>query len=166
MAFCRRSGCSGRTVHHPAAHGRESGFPDQVYSDVSAALFRVAADGQVLLHDCYLCGGALFIFDDSIIPDPGRALSGIRRNGSVIDVLPVGNLAWPTKPGSSATKSGAPHSKRIVPPAEFDHAARPAPCSWGNQGLHDHSGDRDGRRSSPLVASRSCGLTGTREDGA
>ena len=73
-----------------------------VYKEVSTALSLLNENGVILLHDFFPEAKPLYP-DDSIIRGPFRALERIKKENSKIDVLPLGNLPWPTKQGTNIT---------------------------------------------------------------
>lgn len=73
-----------------------------VYLEMAAALRVLNPGGAILLHDYYPSGKALFP-DDNVIRGPYRALARIARESPDFNVLPLGNLPWPTKQGVNAT---------------------------------------------------------------
>ena len=73
-----------------------------VYKEVSAALSLLNKNGVILLHDFYPDAKPLFP-DNYILRGPFRALKSIKRQHPAIDVLPLGNLPWPTKQGTNIT---------------------------------------------------------------
>ena len=73
-----------------------------VYQEVPRAARLLAPGGWILLHDYYpnlrpLCGG------DSVIDGPFLALRRLKAHSADLEVLPLGMLPWPTKPGCNAT---------------------------------------------------------------
>ncbi len=73
-----------------------------VYKEVHAALNVLEPNGIILLHDYYPGGQALFP-DGNIISGPYMALERIKKETPLIDVLPLGELPWPTKQGTNMT---------------------------------------------------------------
>ena len=73
-----------------------------VYEEVAAALPRLREGGVILLHDYYPQGRALFP-DGDIIYGPFRAIDRVVKENPQINVLPLGDLPWPTKQGSRKT---------------------------------------------------------------
>jgi len=73
-----------------------------VYEEVAAALPRLREGGVILLHDYYPQGRALFP-DGNIIYGPFRAIDRVVKENPQINVLPLGDLPWPTKQGSRKT---------------------------------------------------------------
>ncbi|MDB5492542.1 MAG: hypothetical protein JWO78_2391 [Micavibrio sp.] len=73
-----------------------------VYEEVAAALPRLREGGVILLHDYYPQGRALFP-DGNIIYGPFRAIDRVLKENPQINVLPLGELPWPTKQGSRKT---------------------------------------------------------------
>ena len=73
-----------------------------VYEEVSAVLKLLKKDGVLLLHDYYPGGKALYAGEPAI-GGPFQALHRIRKENQTIEVLPLGDLPWPTKHGSKVT---------------------------------------------------------------
>jgi hypothetical protein len=73
-----------------------------VYQEVSAALSLLKTDGVILLHDYYPGANPLYP-DNATIGGPFHALERIRKENPAIDVLPLGDLPWPTKLGKNVT---------------------------------------------------------------
>lgn len=73
-----------------------------VYQEVAAALPRLRENGVILLHDYYPKGRALFP-DGNVIYGPFRAIDRIAKENPQINILPLGDLPWPTKQGSRKT---------------------------------------------------------------
>lgn len=76
--------------------------PDAVYREVSAALNILAPGGVILLHDYYPDAKPLWQ-DGNIISGPFRALKRITNENPALQVMPLGDLPWPTKQGSHKT---------------------------------------------------------------
>ncbi len=76
--------------------------PHSVYREVSAALKILNPGGLILLHDYYPDARPLWP-DGNIIGGPFRALNRVSRETPDINVLPLGELPWPTKQGSRVT---------------------------------------------------------------
>ncbi len=73
-----------------------------VYEEMSLALSVLGEDGVIMLHDYYPDGKNLFP-TSSPITGPFRALERVQSESPNIHVLPLGNLPWPTKQGTSVT---------------------------------------------------------------
>ena len=73
-----------------------------VYKEVSAALAILAENGVILLHDYYPDAKSLYP-DGSLISGPFRAMERVISENPEVDVLPLGELPWPTKLGSNFT---------------------------------------------------------------
>jgi predicted O-methyltransferase YrrM len=73
-----------------------------VYQEVSAALSILRTRGAILLHDYYPGAKPLYP-DNATIGGPFHALERIRKENPAIDVLPLGDLPWPTKHGKNVT---------------------------------------------------------------
>jgi hypothetical protein len=73
-----------------------------VYEEVSAALRLLSPSGLVLLHDYFPNNRPLWN-DNAVVPGPHLAVSRMTREGVGLQVLPFGNLPWPTKLGSHTT---------------------------------------------------------------
>lgn len=73
-----------------------------VYKEVHAALTILNPGGFILLHDYYPGGKALFP-DKNVIYGPYMAMERIKADNPSIEVLPLGQLPWPTKQGSCNT---------------------------------------------------------------
>ncbi len=73
-----------------------------VYQEISTALPLLNKNGVILLHDFFPDAKPLYP-DNIVINGPFKALDRIKREGNDIEVLPLGNLPWPTKQGTSAT---------------------------------------------------------------
>jgi predicted O-methyltransferase YrrM len=76
--------------------------PDAVYREVSAALNILSPGGVILLHDYYPDAKPLWQ-DGNIISGPFRALKRITNENKALQVVPLGDLPWPTKQGSHKT---------------------------------------------------------------
>ena len=76
--------------------------PQAVYLEIDAALNLLNENGVILLHDFYPEGKPLYP-DNNIIDGPFKALRRISRENPEIDILPLGELPWPTKQGTSVT---------------------------------------------------------------
>jgi predicted O-methyltransferase YrrM len=73
-----------------------------VYEELSAVLPLLKGNGVILLHDYYPNGKPLFS-DGVTIGGPFRAMMRVQNENSVIEVLPLGVLPWPTKLGTKVT---------------------------------------------------------------
>ena len=73
-----------------------------VYQEVPAALRCLAPGGVILLHD-YFPGGRALIRGEPVIPGPWLGLSRLQQEGARLEVLPLGELDWPTKLGGRMT---------------------------------------------------------------
>jgi predicted O-methyltransferase YrrM len=73
-----------------------------VYREIPAALRVLAPGGSVLLHDFYPGLAPLYPGVD-VQAGPFLAVRRLQREGAEIDVLPLGDLPWPTKCGGTAT---------------------------------------------------------------
>jgi predicted O-methyltransferase YrrM len=73
-----------------------------VYREVPAAIGRLAPGGVILLHD-YFPGGRPLWPGDPVIYGPWLAIDRLRREGAALQILPLGDLPWPTKLGRSVT---------------------------------------------------------------
>ena len=73
-----------------------------VYRELPAALLRLRPGGLVLLHDYFPNGAALWPGEPAIA-GPWLGVDRLRREGARIEVLPLGELPWPTKLGSNVT---------------------------------------------------------------
>lgn len=73
-----------------------------VYQEVSAALSLLKKGGAILLHDYHPEAKSLYP-DNATIFGPFYALERIRKENAAIDVLPLGDLPWPTKQGKNVT---------------------------------------------------------------
>lgn len=73
-----------------------------VYSEVSLALSILNEGGFILLHDYYPNGEPIRP-GGGVIKGPYRALTRIRQENPVIDVLPFGVLPWPAEESTSVT---------------------------------------------------------------
>jgi predicted O-methyltransferase YrrM len=73
-----------------------------VLNEIPAALAKLAPGGYVLLHDYY--PGARPLWSDGHVErGPYLAVQKLRNAGAAIDVLPLGELPWPTKENSNVT---------------------------------------------------------------
>jgi predicted O-methyltransferase YrrM len=73
-----------------------------VYAEVPAALRVLRARGVVLLHD-YFPGLRPLWSDGSVIPGPWLATKRLHSDDARFEIIPLGELPWPTKLGSSTT---------------------------------------------------------------
>lgn len=73
-----------------------------VYEEIPLALKKLNKDGIILLHD-YFPNGIPLWSDKSLIAGPYVATDRHIRDGADITILPLGDLPWPTKLGSSTT---------------------------------------------------------------
>jgi predicted O-methyltransferase YrrM len=73
-----------------------------VYRELPSALSRLNFNGTVLLHDFFPDCRALWP-GEPVIPGPWLAVRRLQREGVDLQVLPLGELPWPTKRGSSVT---------------------------------------------------------------
>jgi predicted O-methyltransferase YrrM len=73
-----------------------------VYRELPAALKVLNPGGVILLHDFFPKLAPLWS-DGSVIPGPWLAAERLRAEGATLRVLPLGQLPWPTKLGSSRT---------------------------------------------------------------
>lgn len=67
-----------------------------VYQEIPAALRLLTRRGVILLHDCFPDLRPLWS-NGIVIPGPWLAVGRLRSEGALIDVLPFGELPWPTK---------------------------------------------------------------------
>lgn len=73
-----------------------------VYKEIPAALRLLNRAGSILLHDYFPELKPLWP-DSDVIPGPYLAAERLKSEGSKIEVLPLGELPWPTKLQSSVT---------------------------------------------------------------
>ena len=73
-----------------------------VFREVPAALRKLQRDGYILLHDYYPAQRPLWA-DGHVERGPFLATERMRNDGAAIEVLPLGELPWPTKVGSNVT---------------------------------------------------------------
>lgn len=73
-----------------------------VYRELPAALRRLEPEGVVILHD-YYPGGRRLWPGAGIIVGPWLATERLRGEGCPIEILPLGDLPWPTKLGTNTT---------------------------------------------------------------
>ncbi|HEX2217204.1 MAG TPA: class I SAM-dependent methyltransferase [Gemmatimonadales bacterium] len=75
---------------------------ETVAAEIPLALARLRAGGLLLLHDFFPALRPLWP-DGKVIDGPQRAVHRLQRAGWPIEVLPLGELPWPTKLGTSRT---------------------------------------------------------------
>jgi len=75
---------------------------ETVYQELPLAIARLRAGGTILLHDLFPNGEALWESAPAI-HGPYEACARLRSEGAMFDVLPLGELPWPTKFGSRVT---------------------------------------------------------------
>ncbi len=73
-----------------------------VYQEVPAALKLLSPNGVILLHDFFPDLKPLWS-NGSVIPGPNLAIKRLVSEGAKLAVLPLGELAWPTKLNSNVT---------------------------------------------------------------
>jgi predicted O-methyltransferase YrrM len=73
-----------------------------VVSEIPAALPRLRPGGFLLLHD-FFPGLQPLWPDGKVIEGPQRAVTVLQQAGWPVAVLPLGDLPWPTKQGTSRT---------------------------------------------------------------
>jgi predicted O-methyltransferase YrrM len=73
-----------------------------VYEEVPAALRALRPEGLILLHDYFPRLGPLWS-NRAVIAGPWLATERLRAEGAAFEVLPLGELPWPTKLGSRTT---------------------------------------------------------------
>lgn len=73
-----------------------------VYNEVSASLPVLTSGGIVILHDYYPNGKPLFP-NAQVISGPYLAMNRIMSETPSLQVIPLGNLPWPTKLGGNTT---------------------------------------------------------------
>jgi len=73
-----------------------------VYRELPAALRRLAPGGLILLHDYFPDGRPLWT-GDVVIAGPWLGVERLRQEGARLQVLPLGELRWPTKLGRPVT---------------------------------------------------------------
>jgi predicted O-methyltransferase YrrM len=69
---------------------------NDVYREVAAAVTHLAPGGIILLHDYYPGGKPLFTGTRPLM-GPYRAIARYLKEGAPLEVLPFGELPWPTK---------------------------------------------------------------------
>jgi predicted O-methyltransferase YrrM len=75
---------------------------ETVYEELAAALPLLDKAGLILLHD-YYSNAAVHYGDSARILGPFHALRRAHKENPEIRVLPLGELPWPTKPGTKMT---------------------------------------------------------------
>jgi len=73
-----------------------------VYQEIPRALNVLKKDGLILVHDYFPKNRPLWT-DGAIVPGPCLAVARLLKEGTPIKVIPLGDLPWPTKPGSRKT---------------------------------------------------------------
>lgn len=73
-----------------------------VYAEVLAALRILRPDGCIVLHDYFPDSRPLWT-DGRVTHGPVLAISRLRRECAGLEILPLGELPWPTKLGSRMT---------------------------------------------------------------
>lgn len=73
-----------------------------VYQELPAALRRLNPEGVILLHDFFPEGRPLWP-NGALIVGPWLATERLRREGARLQVVPLGDLPWPTKQGGRRT---------------------------------------------------------------
>lgn len=73
-----------------------------VYQELPAALSRLNREGVILLHDFFPQGRPLWP-DGALIAGPWLAAERLRQEGARLEVVPLGDLPWPTKQGGRRT---------------------------------------------------------------
>jgi predicted O-methyltransferase YrrM len=73
-----------------------------VYQEVPLALKILNPGGFILLHD-YFPGNKPLWNNDHVIPGPYLGTERLKQEGAPLQVIPLGNLPWPTKLGSHTT---------------------------------------------------------------
>jgi len=73
-----------------------------VYNEVQLVQRCLRPDALILLHDFFPDGRPLWP-DSRALPGPWLAYSRLRREGAPVEVIPLGDLPWPTKLGSHRT---------------------------------------------------------------
>lgn len=74
----------------------------RVYQEALLAFRRLTPGGSIVLHDFYPDGRALWS-DGEVIPGPYLAMRRLLRQTPGAQVLPLGDLPWPTKLNSNTT---------------------------------------------------------------
>jgi predicted O-methyltransferase YrrM len=73
-----------------------------VAAEIPLAVHRLEPGSFILLHD-FFPGLQPLWPDGKVIEGPQRAVRGLQRAGWPLEVLPLGDLPWPTKLGTSTT---------------------------------------------------------------
>lgn len=73
-----------------------------VYEEISRALELLNPGGMILLHDYFPDMRPLWS-SGTVIPGPCAAVHRMQQEGARVRAIPLGELPWPTKYGSSAT---------------------------------------------------------------
>jgi predicted O-methyltransferase YrrM len=73
-----------------------------VYNEVQLVQRALRPGSVILLHDFFPNAKPLWQ-NSSALPGPWMAINRLRREGSAIEVLPLGALPWPTKAQTSTT---------------------------------------------------------------
>jgi predicted O-methyltransferase YrrM len=73
-----------------------------VYNEVQLVQRALRPDSVILLHDFFPNAKPLWQ-NSTALPGPWMAINRLRREGSAIEVLPLGSLPWPTKAQTSTT---------------------------------------------------------------
>jgi predicted O-methyltransferase YrrM len=73
-----------------------------VAAEIPLSVHRLEPGGFILLHDFFPRLQPLWP-DGKVIDGPQRAVQGLQRAGWPLGVLPLGDLPWPTKLGTSKT---------------------------------------------------------------
>ncbi len=73
-----------------------------VYQEIPRALKALNENGVLLLHDYFPHNRPLWT-NGSFVPGPYVATARLQREGVPIEVIPLGDLPWPTKEGSRTT---------------------------------------------------------------
>lgn len=75
---------------------------EMVYQEVPLALGALRDGGVILLHDYF--PGLLPLWPNrSVIAGPYLAIERLKQEGADLDVVPLGDLPWPTKLGTNRT---------------------------------------------------------------
>lgn len=75
---------------------------ERLYQEIPLALRRLTKGGLVLLHD-YFPGLQALWPDGRVIQGPALAVGRLRDEDAPVEALPLGELPWPTKLGTSTT---------------------------------------------------------------
>ena len=73
-----------------------------MYQELPTALRLLRPGGVILLHD-YFPGAAPLWPDGVVIPGSWLAVQRLRDEGAKLQVIPLGDLPWPTKQGTNRT---------------------------------------------------------------